>query len=594
MARISILDPTCISKIAAGEVIERPASVVKELLENSIDASATEIRLSIVKGGKDLIEVKDDGVGIRKTDLPAALKRHSTSKITNEKDLENIQTMGFRGEALYSIASVSRLEIISKTDEDDVATLLSTNGDINNFTLKETVMSSSGTIVRIKDLFFNFNVRRKFLKSSVNEEAPIFNIISQYAVAFPNIAFTYVSDNKIKFQTFKNQPRIFTIKNIFGKQLADSLIDIGIFKQNNIEIQGFLSRSGHHRRNRKFQFFFVNNRRIESSLIQSALEEGYGSYLMKQEFPIAFLFLELEPKDFDVNIHPQKRELLFYRESEVRNAIKNATSYSLRTLNIVPSLKPAAETKKNQVPLPIKGKSKSSLSNLKPSSNFSPSQVYIPTELNIKEAEYNVIASQPPETTLNLFGSNLRYKGMLGKEFVLLEDIATHDLIFLDFHASHERVNLERFQEELDLKQVKSQTFIKPFEFHITPDQLNLIKTHFNYLNGLGFDIKFSKDEHRIQIYSIPSFLAKTDLQPFFTELFDTIPDTLMTNQINSILSIIACHSSYKAGEVISFHQIKELIQALAKTENPTICAHGRPTYFRITYSEMLKQIRRT
>lgn len=596
MAHILELDPACVSKIAAGEVIERPASVVKELLENSIDAGSTEIRLLIINGGKDLIEVKDNGTGIKADELPLALRRHSTSKIRSERDLDSIKTMGFRGEALYSIASVSKIVITSKTEQDEVASILIANGDINNYSLTETAMPSSGTIVQIKDLFFNYNVRRKFLKSALAEESPIFNIISQYAIAFPNISFTYIKDNKIEFQTFKGQLRITAIKNVFGKEFADSLIDMGIIKRGKIEIQGYLSRSGYHRRNRKYQFFYVNNRRIHSKILQTALEEGFGSYLMKQEFPIAFLFLELDPKEFDVNIHPQKKEIQFYEEEEIQRGVKEAVSYCLKAFNIIPSFKPSSITSSKQTQLLSQPNIKSISQNKSIPNEFHQSmqRSFIPTELMVDDTGYNMKASKKGKTTINLFGSQLRYRGMLGNEFVLLEDTPTNDLVILDFHASHERINLERLQKELDLNQIKSQTFIQPFRFDITPEQKNIIKPHLNLLNDLGFDIRIPHSNDReIFIHAIPSILSNQDLRPFLIEFLDTLPEKLIEDQLNTILSIIACHSSYRAGQSISYHQTATLLKELSETENPTICAHGRPTHFRITYKEMLKQIRR-
>ncbi|MHA2306878.1 MAG: DNA mismatch repair endonuclease MutL, partial [Candidatus Hodarchaeales archaeon] len=348
MAKIQILDPITISKIAAGEVIENPASVVKELLENSIDAEATEIQLSIKNGGKDLIEVKDNGRGISVEDIPLSVKRHSTSKIQSEKDLNAIYTMGFRGEALYSIASVSRFTIISRTSEDELARKITVEGNVDDFQISEEILAAPGTIICVQDLFFNYNVRRKFLKKASIEQSHIYNIIAQYAVANPEISFTYINENKAEFKTIKDNNHLSVIKEVFGRELADALFDIGIIQRGEIEIQGYLSRSGQHKKSRKYQFFYLNGRRIYSKLLQSSLEEGYGSYLMKGEFPITFLFIDIDPANFDVNIHPQKREVLFYDEKTLRSAITSSVSYSLKAQNIVPQFTPKSNGRVQQ------------------------------------------------------------------------------------------------------------------------------------------------------------------------------------------------------------------------------------------------------
>ncbi|MFX1507945.1 MAG: DNA mismatch repair endonuclease MutL, partial [Promethearchaeota archaeon] len=338
MSKIQILDPVCVSKIAAGEVIERPASVVKELIENAIDASATEIRIEIKNGGKDLIEIQDNGTGIPSDDLPLTIKRHATSKIYSEKDLESISTMGFRGEALYSIASVSRFSLVSRTANDELAKCISVENDMENPQITEELMALPGTRVRVQDLFFNFIVRRKFLKKASIEQSYIYEIVAQYAVGHPQISFIYVNDGEIEFQTVRSDNHLSAIKRAFGQELAESLIDIGIIQRDKVLIHGYLSKQGHHRRNRKYQFFYLNGRRIFSKVLQTALEEGYGSYLMKREFPAAFLFLELEPKYFDVNIHPQKHEVLFFDEKNLMIAVTSTVNHCLKTQAVVPHL----------------------------------------------------------------------------------------------------------------------------------------------------------------------------------------------------------------------------------------------------------------
>ena len=604
MNNIQLLDPLTVSKIAAGEVIERPASVVKELLENSIDAAATEIHVKIKNGGKDLIEVRDNGGGITPKSLPLSIKRHTTSKIQSEKDLNKISTMGFRGEALYSIASVSRFYITSRTSDDELATKITVEGDVNKYQISEEVMAGSGTIIRVQDLFFNYNVRRKFLKKASIEQSHIYNIIAQYAIAHPEISFTYIIDNKTEFKTIKDNNHISAIKESFGRDLADALFDIGIFQQGQIEIQGYLSKSGHHKRNRKFQYFYLNGRRIFSDIIQSSLEEGYGKYLMKGEFPIAFIFIEMNPSDFDVNIHPQKREVLFYDEKSLRTAISSSVSHSLKAQNIVPQFTQKSKSEKQHtlesldksITIPkinssIESYPRNDGSSIKVHRAIEQSELPI---TSTKKQNKIILAKSSSTAKIDLFRSDLRYWGLLGKEFVLFEDISTKDLILLDFHAAHERINLEKITTMYKVGKVITQTFLKPFKFPITPELLAVIKESINQLNNLGIDLRIPKNSFKtIEVHAIPKIIMKTDMKPFLESLFEVLPSSGIHEQIEEVLCLIACHSSHRGGQTISFRLAKTILSDLEKTENPTICAHGRPTYIRILYQDLLKQVRR-
>lgn len=603
MTRIQFLDPVVVSKIAAGEVIERPASVIKELIENSLDASATEIHVTIKNGGKDRITVKDNGIGILPEDLPISIKRHATSKISTEQDLESISTMGFRGEALYSIASVSRFIITSKTAKNELASSVSVNGNVDNIQVSERAMASPGTIIQVNDLFFNFPVRRKFLKKKFIEEGYIYDIVTQYAIVHPEISFTLVVDEETEFQTIKGQNYVSIIKETLGKDVSNSLVDIGIAQRDEILIQGYLSKPGYHKRNRKYQFFYLNGRRIYSNLLQSALEEGYGTYLMKREFPIAFIFLELDPKNFDVNIHPQKREVLFFDEKTLRIAVSSAVSNCIKIQDIIPRLTTSSRgQKRSRLTFKESKRVDTSLysKNLRMENIDSQINVYPEHKASEISSSFNGVEAAVPEVTIkqsetsNLFGSDLTFRGLLGDEFLLFEDLLNHDLIILDFHATHERVNLEKLSKMYRTERVVSQTLLKPFRISVKSKQQFIVRESLLYFNALGFDIRIPKREkHAIEIHAIPKILGKTDLKKFLTDIFDNIDTPIIEDQITELLSIIACHSSYQSSEILSFRQAKELLLELSQTENPSICAHGRPTYFRVSHHDMLKKVRR-
>lgn len=589
LLRVQTLDPICISKIAAGEVVERPASVVKELLENSIDANATEIRVIIKNGGKDLIEIHDNGSGIIAEDLPLAIKRHTTSKIRTEEDLKKILTMGFRGEALYSIASVSRFSISSRTSNEELASIISTEGDVEKFTISEEIRASPGTTIRVRDLFFNFNVRRKFMKKASVEKAYIYEIVAQYAIANPLITFQFISDGLVEFQTIKTSSNLPVIKETLGVDIVQSIIDIGVNQKNDISIQGYISKLGKLRRNRKYQYFFLNRRRIASNLLQEALEEGFHDYMMKGHYPIAFLFIEMPPDQYDVNIHPQKREVLFFDEQVIHNVISSTIVHCLKTQTLMPKLSPISRIKQTKLA------QKSQDSNHTPYLSFP--KLVLEKNSNISELDHFLegnLSQKEQETDLRILGSSVKYRGHLGKEFLILEDVSSNDLIILDFHATSERINLEKITKMYETKTILTQTLLDPFRVELSPQQRIIIIDSVVELSNLGFDIRFPKNnKFMLEIHGIPQILTKGNLNDFFIDLFDNIPKIVVQDKIKDILNIIACHSAYRAGEFLSFRQVQELLNDLLKTENPRVCAHGRPITFRIPYQEIRKNVGR-
>ncbi|MHA1512583.1 MAG: DNA mismatch repair endonuclease MutL, partial [Candidatus Hodarchaeales archaeon] len=526
-----------------------------------------------------------------------SVKRHSTSKISKEEDLANINTMGFRGEALYSIASVSRFSIISRISEEEIATKIGVMGDVDSIVVSEEVLSSPGTIIRVQDLFFNFIVRRKFLKKAYIEQGYIHDVIAQYAVAHPEISFVFTADGKDGIHTIRSNDHIIPIRKIFGSELAQSLLNLGIVGRGKITIDGYISKPGNHKRNRKYQFFYLNGRRLYSKLIQESVEEGYGSYLMKSEFPCVFIFMEVNPEEFDINIHPQKREVLFFDEKKIQTALSSTVAHCLKTHDIVPKFTPSS-VKKRRIRLDYpKSETTSSISTtkrkirassqIKFQSGIRPSEIGFSSQ---KITEHSIKGLIHEVDTLDLIGSDVKYRGSLSKEFILLEDMSTNDLIILDFHAAHERVNLERLLHLFKIRKVPVQTLLHPYEI-----QSKYVDTQFlSSLTRLGFDIRAPKNNvDYLEIHAVPKIIAKKELTKFFDLLSEKVNSSVYDDEITKIMSVVACHASYRSGDTLSFQQTKDLLSQLAKTENPNICAHGRPTFFRITHQEMLKQVRR-
>jgi DNA mismatch repair protein MutL len=498
--------------------------------------------------------------------------------------------MGFRGEALYSIASISRFSLTTRTSNEEIATRITLEGNVDDYKLTEEVLSSPGTVIQVNDLFFNFIVRRKFLKKPNIEQGYIYDVIVQYIIAYPGISFKLIADGKELLHSIKSNDYMHPIRNIFGLEMKESLIDLGIAGFDDITILGFISKPGKHKRNRKFQFIYLNQRRIYSRIIQDAIEEGYGNYLMKGEFPMIFLFIEMDPQDYDVNIHPQKREVLFYNEYNIKKAVSTAINHCLKTQNLVPEFI-SSSTKKKQAQLNFK-KAKSSF---KEKPTFIPkiklhhpiSQTEIIKDISESKLRKDIFERK---ATVNIIGSNVRFRGHLGKEFILLEDITNNDLVILDFHAAHERINLERLLKLFKTDKIPIQLLLQPLEINgqFIDDPL------ISQLRSLGFKLKISKKHNSmIEVYSVPKVIANSDIGSFFELLIAKLDKSVYNDQITQVLSVVACHTSYRSGETLSFKQVQELLTDLSNTENPNICAHGRPTYFRITHRELLKQARR-
>lgn len=595
MTIINELDPLLVSKIAAGEVVERPGNVVKELVENSIDAESTEITVEISNGGKDLIEITDNGKGMSKEDCVISIRRHTTSKINCENDLANIRTLGFRGEALYSIASVSRFSI--KTQQNNnLGTLLSCEGDIRNFDTKEISLGKSGTIITIRDLFYNFPVRRKFMKSNISEKNVIKKIMIRYAISFPEISFTFIVDGKTDFATYKSDQHFLPIRQIYGKEFSNKLIDIGIHGEDNISLYGFVSKPGNHSHNRNYQNLYLNNRWISSSALSYAVTLGFKPYIGKGEYPIFFLFLEIEPSEFDVNIHPTKKEVLFHKEEELVRFIRKSIS---AVINIEKS-----KTKSLfEFTTPIKEKNKVKGKFERPLSDRIASQSNQVPKLHTKQKakELDIFSSQKfiqtKETEvsleLSLFPSEITVIGHLGDHFILLEDRILHDLIIVDFHAAHERVNLEKITKDYKNTQRKTQTLLKPLTIDISIyTNFNVIFDKLKLLNKIGFDIRLPKDKKAILVKSIPNLYVNLDIKAVIEHLLDNNADEEI-KEIDDLLNSMACRSSYMAGDTLNMRQITDLLKNLSFTKNPTICAHGRPTFIRVPYSDFLKQVKR-
>ena len=576
--RIKILPEDLINKIAAGEVVERPASVVKELIENSLDASATKITVEIQNAGRKLIRVSDNGSGMTKEELSLAVQRHSTAKISQLEDLFNIQTLGFRGEALPSIASVSRLEIRSSFNGNDAGndagSLLLVEG---GKTLKhEDIGSPIGTTIAVKDLFFNTPARKKFLKSPATEMGHIGNIVSKYAMAFPQVAFELISDGK----PLLSSPGAGSLKEavmaVYGIDLLKELLEAE-FNFNQGRVYGLISRPTLSRIDKTYENFYVNGRYVRNFLLNRALEEGYRTLIPNNRFPVAILFVDIDPKLIDVNVHPTKREIKFLKTQEVMDAVSSSAKETLSKFSEVRSRDEGVEAS-----LEVgSGKKKEDSIDQLP---ISPIQTGILTQnltSNIKDADLVVSAIQP------LFPI-YQYKDT----YIICTD--GEDLVLIDQHAAHERIIYDQLSHK---SQVSSrQSLLIPVTIELSPKEIAALQENIEYLKTLGFDLEeFGSNSYLLR--AVPAVATKVSPKQLLIDIISEIQNLGKSAQMEikqeSIRKLIACHGAIKAGDKLNAPEMNQLIKDLYSTQNPLTCPHGRPTMFRITEEELKKRFSR-
>ncbi|MBN2058202.1 MAG: DNA mismatch repair endonuclease MutL [Candidatus Saganbacteria bacterium] len=562
---INILPEDLINKIAAGEVIERPASVVKELIENAIDAKASRIKVEIQQAGRKLIRVSDNGAGMSKADLQLAVERHATSKLSDLNDLFNIKSLGFRGEALPSIASVSIMELISRESSSSSGTELRLEGgkriDLEDFG------SPTGTSVTVKDLFFNTPARKKFLKSPATEMGHIGDIVAKYALARPEIAFELVSDGKPLLSSPGSGKLADAVIAIYGIDLLKNLIESEqTFK--NIKVAGLISRPTLTRLDRSYETFFVNGRYVKNFLLNKALEQAYRTLIPNNRFPAAVIFLEIDPKHIDVNVHPTKKEIKFSRTQEVMDAVREFGRTALSKVVEAP-LPPATED--SWTP-PAEGRWQAAMAD-----------ALFPEGLSTEEIKhFEADRSLPIQP---VYQHNNTY--------IICKD--GPDLVLIDQHAAHERVLYDQLSEKSG--EPGSQPLLSPETLEFTATEFSTLQENIAYLQELGFDAEeFGNNSFRIR--SFPSTLsnrpAKELLLDIAVELQQLGKSAQLEAKQENIRKLIACHSAIKAGDKLSFAEMHQLIAQLLKTENPLTCPHGRPTMIRLTLAEFEKRFKRS
>ena len=500
MPNIIELDQNLINKIAAGEVIERPASVVKELVENSMDAGATSITVEIAEGGKSLIKITDDGHGIEADELPTAIKRHSTSKIKSAEDLFNISTLGFRGEALASIGSVSYMKITSKIKSADSAQLIEVED--GRLITNKPAAANNGTTIEVNNLFFNVPARKKHQKSMQAEFRHILDIITRYILINPQIQFKLIHNDKIVITSPSSTNTLANVATVYGRSITKSLVPIN-FSFFDIEIMGFISKPELTRADRTYQSIYVNKRHIKNSTVQRAVYDGYGELLFHGRHPIFILDIKIDPQKIDVNVHPQKSEIRIQKEQELYSAVRNAIISAFSDEKLIPQIQ-EFKTKLVDQKLIITDKD-----------DFGKSQSTLSSHASTSHSDEE--SDEKAETK-----SELRIKliGKLHNTYVIAQD--EEGMLLVDQHAAHERVMYEKLLNDFKNDSIKVQELISPLMIEANPNEKLIIEGNIELLKSLGIMIEqFGKSTFVIR--ALPNILQKQQTPALINDIIDEL-----------------------------------------------------------------------
>ena len=616
MGRIRLLSEAVASQVAAGEVVERPASVVKELVENSLDAGARIIDIAIRRGGISLVRVIDDGCGMDRDDALLSLERHATSKIRSAADLQAVATLGFRGEALPSIASVSRFRLNTRERDAIAGTEIIVNG--GKLDVVRDGGEAPGTQVEVRSLFYNLPARRKFLRSENTESRNIEHQIHLQAIGHPEIGFSLMRDDRILFQLPAAATLGDRIRDLYGAELLQRLVGVNGAPSPKIQISGFIGQAGLSRQSRSQQLVFVNGRAIESSLITGAVREGYHTALMKGQYPVTFLFIELDPGAVDVNVHPAKREVRFRDPSGVREAVVRCIQQTLER---------ARADWQEKFRAPIRAEPTAAVS-----VKATPDLILRP-EVTTPEARHRELPNLGPVAGVadpgRMHGSEIvgqaprlpvarvdsagdapalqrerdankpaqqqfEIIGVLSKLYVLMENAS--GLVLVDQHAAHERVLFEELRRRMEQQGVPTQKLLLPQTFDVPPRDADWIEQNLSVLQRMGIGIE-SFGPETFKIDSLPSFLDVPDAAQFMRKVIDDLRSA--SNNASAMrlgeemIAKSVCRHAVKANDPLRYPEVEKLIRDLLDCDLPYCCPHGRPTMIQISLAELEKKFGR-
>ena len=647
---IQVLDQETINKIAAGEVIERPSSVVKELVENAIDAGATAVTIEIKDGGISFIRITDNGSGISKDDISMAFLRHSTSKIKSIEDLMNVSSLGFRGEALSSIAAVSQVELITKTADDFTGSRYVIEGG-NEISLEE-VGAPDGTTFIVRNLFYNTPVRRKFLKTAATEAGYVNALIEHLSLSHPDISFRFINNNQNKLHTSGNMNLKDIIYGVYGRDITSNLMEIS-GKTQDVEITGFIGKPVICRGNRGYENYYINGRYIKSSIITKAIEEAYKGYIMPHNYPFTAIHFKINPSIMDVNVHPTKMELRFSKNEFVYRFVLETVKECLANRELAARVKlpdPVKQQQSTKSPENIKQTEKSYVQENTDSKPYQAPRIeppresfYNSTESSVKQKAVNEnqtagfiknttdYTKMPPTRLpepfeikrsdemikedkkiyeaekkqeaeqLSMFDTPLmsgkakadyRIIGQLFETYWLIE--YEDKFYMMDQHAAHEKILYERFMNHLKVKDMDTQMIMPPVIIELNMQQEDAYKRNKQAFSRLGFAIEeFGGNAYKVN--GLPAGLPNINLKQMLIDMIDGLTDDNSTDLdiITERVATMSCKAAVKGNNKLSFEEAKELIEELMQAENPYNCPHGRPTLIVMSKYEVERKFKR-
>ncbi|MBR5419733.1 MAG: DNA mismatch repair endonuclease MutL [Lachnospiraceae bacterium] len=638
MQKIQLLDDHTIDQIAAGEVVERPASIVKELVENAMDSGADAITVEIKGGGIDFIRVTDNGCGISAEDIPLAFQRHATSKIESIEDLHSLHTMGFRGEALASIASVCKVKLITKQKDEllghEYVIEAGKRGELNEIGAPE------GTTIIATHLFYNTPVRRKFLRSATAEAGTVAELMEHLALSCPEISFKYVQNGTTRFHTSGSGELMEVIYRIYGREAANSVVPVST-EIDGIRIDGYLGSPVMNRPNRNFENYFLNRRYIKSDLIARSIEEGYKGYMMQHKFPFCVLHLTIDSSEIDVNVHPNKMDVRFHDREKIYEDVSRSVSDALHAREMIPEDSGEEKEKKEALAAPEPFERERRETKIEAaagkenedevdhnSQDVNPSG---PEERDIFELSFDDENDEAsikelrarPETSVSeparSFSvpedpyKNAKQLEMLPKERVISESARGQyrllgcifntywmfswqdKLYFVDQHAAHEKVNYERLLKQYQDHEVFSQQLAPPIVVSLSPVERESLKKYGGTLTEMGFGIEeFGGND--VALSAVPMELYRSQPRSLFLDILNDLSERGMQaapDVINRVLASMACKGAVKGGDVISPQEMEAVLDDLLTLNNPYHCPHGRPTIFSMSRSELERRFKR-
>ena len=642
MRKIAVLDQQTIDKIAAGEVVERPSSIVKELVENAIDAGATAVTVEITDGGKKMIRITDNGGGMERDQVPLAFLRHATSKIEKVEDLEHIASLGFRGEALSSIAAVAQVELITKTPSALSGVRYVINGGVQESL--EDMGAPEGTTFLVRNLFYNTPARSKFLKSDTTEGNYVSTLMEQLALSHPEISFKYIQNKQVKLHTSGNYNVKDVIYNIYGRDITKALLEVS-YENDFMKIEGFVGKPEISRGNRTFENYYINGRFVKNRIIAKGIEDAYKGFLMQHKFPFVSLHIQMEGNDLDVNVHPSKMEVRFARGTEVYDAVYETVYKALTTREMIQTVpfgkeesikKQQPVVKPGDVPEPFETRRRAEIPKYRPQTVNTASRVSEHTALprgTVTMAEQAVREQQIYQTKdpltkaeEQLFEGTLSDKKneeqpvfsetnqleLFEEKLLAPESRSRHQLIgqifdtywlvqfedkffIIDQHAAHEKVYYERFVKRFREQTVESQYLSPPLIVSLNLQEEALLKANRKYFEDFGFEIEpFGGKEYCIN--AVPANLYGLTEEELFLEMLDNLASEKDKDPLGifaSRLATMACKAAVKGNHRMSDREANALIDELLTLENPYHCPHGRPTIISMTKTELEKKFKR-